>query len=341
MAGRVWALISVEAPNLQYGGNAGYSDATGKSYAFDSMVPNCKQIGVGDLVLIRDKSKLLGVGIVERIENHESKKIIRRCPQCKTTGIKTRKTINPPWRCNNNHVFLQPLEDSKDVTQFVAHFESSYVDSVEKIAAESIKRLALRPSDQISIEELDLKGVATLLAKNEYVVNSLLPLVIDSCGVDEGIAHPIGVEEPIGEYELSDFDRREAIIRNIRARKGQNKFRNRLIRKYGGGCMLTGCGLLAAVEAAHIWPYRGDNDHHIENGILLRADLHTLFDLGLLGIDPAGVIARFHPDAIANGYAEWDGRALKALNGTELQLSRKALSMKWKAFGLRFYKEAS
>lgn len=41
-----------------------------------------------------------------------------------------------------------------------------------------------------------------------------------------------------------------------------------------------------ALEAAHIRPYRHESDNAQDNGILLRADLHTLFDLDLLAIDP-------------------------------------------------------
>ncbi len=53
---------------------------------------------------------------------------------------------------------------------------------------------------------------------------------------------------------------------------------------YGGKCCVTGCTLKDALEAAHIAPYRGDHSHRIQNGLLLQADIHTLFDLGLLVI---------------------------------------------------------
>ncbi len=64
---------------------------------------------------------------------------------------------------------------------------------------------------------------------------------------------------------------------------------------------MTGCKTLAVLEAAHIKPYRGDDDNHPENGLLLRADIHTLFDLDLLGIEPDGLRVELHPD-IANEY---------------------------------------
>ncbi len=42
------------------------------------------------------------------------------------------------------------------------------------------------------------------------------------------------------------------------------------------------------LEAAHITPYSELGTNHVTNGLLLRADLHTLFDYGLIGVDPNG-----------------------------------------------------
>ena len=50
---------------------------------------------------------------------------------------------------------------------------------------------------------------------------------------------------------------------------------------------MTGCDVQEVLEACHIVPYRGPSTNHPGNGILLRADLHTLFDLGLIAIDSA------------------------------------------------------
>ncbi|WP_200883691.1 HNH endonuclease [Archangium violaceum] len=51
---------------------------------------------------------------------------------------------------------------------------------------------------------------------------------------------------------------------------------------YGGRCALTDCEEPRVLEAAHIFPYHGPQTNHVTNGLLLRADLHVLFDLGLL-----------------------------------------------------------
>jgi putative restriction endonuclease len=87
-------------------------------------------------------------------------------------------------------------------------------------------------------------------------------------------------------YAPRTGDQRRVTARQIRERRGQRAFRDALRRRYGGRCAVTGCTVLDLLEAAHIKPYRGDRDNNPQNGLLLRADIHTLFDLDLLGIEP-------------------------------------------------------
>ena len=79
-------------------------------------------------------------------------------------------------------------------------------------------------------------------------------------------------------------DERDRTLREIVQRRGQPKFRYDLIAAYGGKCAVTGCDVLQALEAAHISPYLGEQSNHVSNGLLLRADIHTLFDLNLFAI---------------------------------------------------------
>lgn len=79
--------------------------------------------------------------------------------------------------------------------------------------------------------------------------------------------------------------RRRVRIQVLR-RRGQPAFRSALIAAHGRRCVISGCGVLEVLEAAHVEGYATGKTHAIGNGLLLRADLHALFDLGLLGIDP-------------------------------------------------------
>jgi len=97
-------------------------------------------------------------------------------------------------------------------------------------------------------------------------------------------------------YNPSGVDERERIERQIRARRGQKAFRDALRARYGDRCVVTGCGLLAIVEAAHISPYLGPKDNAPDNGLLLRADIHTLYDLDLVAIEPSTLQICVHPE---------------------------------------------
>lgn len=83
--------------------------------------------------------------------------------------------------------------------------------------------------------------------------------------------------------------------RHIRLRQGQPGFRNRLFAAYGGRCALTGVDVPEVLEAAHISPHSQGGTMSTSNGLLLRADLHTLFDLRLLVIDTSHWEVLLHP----------------------------------------------
>jgi putative restriction endonuclease len=82
-------------------------------------------------------------------------------------------------------------------------------------------------------------------------------------------------------------DARRRVFAAIVRREGQRDFRLALLKAYSGRCAVTGCDAMETLEAAHISPYLGPASNVVQNGLLLRADIHTLFDLDLLTIDPA------------------------------------------------------
>jgi len=80
-------------------------------------------------------------------------------------------------------------------------------------------------------------------------------------------------------------DARKKILAAIATRQGQGKFRKDLLRAYQRKCAVSECKVNQVLEAAHICPYRGPDTNRLQNGILLRADIHTLFDMHLLTVD--------------------------------------------------------
>lgn len=124
-------------------------------------------------------------------------------------------------------------------------------------------------------------------------------------------------------------DTRNRVTRQICQRRGQATFRNGLRSRYGDRCMVTGSRVLALLEAAHIRPYRGDNDNHVENGLLLRADIHTLFDLDLIGIEPDSLVVHV-AKSISPEYGFLQGAAIEVTPGA--RPSTAALHDRWSRF---------
>jgi hypothetical protein len=127
-------------------------------------------------------------------------------------------------------------------------------------------------------------------------------------------------------------DERERKVREIVQRRGQPGFRSALIAAYSGRCAVTGSDAVAALEAAHIRPYSGPKSNHVSNGLLLRADIHTLFDLDLIGIDPESKSICIASELKQTEYAKLDGRPLiQPVNADETP-NGMALAQRWRQF---------
>ena len=79
---------------------------------------------------------------------------------------------------------------------------------------------------------------------------------------------------------------------------------------YSGRCVMSDCDCPEALEAAHIHPYRGDETNDVTNGLLLRADIHTLFDLGKISIDADRYTIIISPSLRKTVYGKLDGLEL-------------------------------
>jgi len=71
----------------------------------------------------------------------------------------------------------------------------------------------------------------------------------------------------------------------IQPRLGQGAFRLAVTDAYNRECAITGGRVLPALEAAHIQSYSSGGEHSVSNGLLLRRDIHSVFDAGYLTFD--------------------------------------------------------
>lgn len=72
----------------------------------------------------------------------------------------------------------------------------------------------------------------------------------------------------------------------VRPRLGQGAFRILVTDNYRRRCAISGERTLPALDAAHIRPFAEGGSHEASNGILMRRDIHSLFDLGYVTITP-------------------------------------------------------
>jgi putative restriction endonuclease len=104
--------------------------------------------------------------------------------------------------------------------------------------------------------------------------------------VSERLAQSSAAVEPgtatVAAIETHGFGKPQIIL----PRLGQGLFRILVTDAYSRRCAITGERTLPVLEAAHIKPYSLVKRHELRNGLLMRSDLHTLFDEGYLTVDP-------------------------------------------------------
>ena len=99
-------------------------------------------------------------------------------------------------------------------------------------------------------------------------------------------------------------------LKLVPARPEQPKFRNALL-LLQGGCVISGCQVLTVLDAAHIAPVSKKGEFHPTNGLLLRTDLHRLFDANLLAINPDNLTIHFAASVRLGEYENWHGGSIK------------------------------
>lgn len=137
-------------------------------------------------------------------------------------------------------------------------------------------------------------------------------------------------ESPESFDPTSQADARDKVLREIVRRRGQRAFRAKLLRIYGGRCAITACSIEAILEAAHVTPYLGPDTNKAGNGMLLRADIHTLWDLGLIAIDPESMKLWVSPNLVGSEYEKFNNMTAFISQNLEARPSIEALKAQWK-----------
>lgn len=252
-----------------------YGDDLGQQYAYDSNVRNSRQIAVGDVLLIRDDHLVYGRGVVERITPRAGRKEMRRCPNCGSVSkVTERLTMLPRFRCGRCELeFDEPRYETKQVTEFVAHYGSTWLEFAAHAPVVDLAAHFAHGDRQNAIRRLDPQSVPGFVE------------------LHLGLSAPLGVE-----YQPVDWERHGGHVETrARVRRFQDQFRNKLLDRYGEVCAVTGRQPYEVLDAAHLYSYAVTPIHRESGGLLLRKDVHRMFDSMLLTISPESMSSSVAP----------------------------------------------
>jgi hypothetical protein len=166
MATRWWLLLEKSDETRISKGIDAYRDETGRAYHYDSKVPNHRNLQPGDGVIIRKENEILGTGFIDSIAVSDAVKTHRRCPECKGTDVRERKTLTPKWKCGKCAAeFGEPEETQTDVQSYVASIQG-FQGLASPPTVQQVKACAIGGNgekSQLSMIDLDADRLTELL----------------------------------------------------------------------------------------------------------------------------------------------------------------------------------
>ena len=265
-------------------------------------------MGVGDFVLLTCKGDYRHYGkVLGRYENGRAAAAI-------WGGTEEQKDIRELLFFLSEPISLSLPH--KDLTDYIEDDYSSFQqipgETMERIEADfgTIERFFRRRLLNMNAggPVLDMSGIVRLSEREQARLNAFDP--------------------------ASTKDGRSMIVETITKRRGQPSMRQALLAAYEYQCAITGCNAVEALETTYIIPYRGKYTHNPSNGILLRADLHTLFDLGKIAIDTRTMTVILNDELINSSYRIFADRPLNFPKDETQRPSTEALDLHRRLVGL-------
>lgn len=299
-----WLLLAVSGVR-QHGGNDGYADDPESIYRWDSTVPHHAEVKVGDSVAIWDRSVLLGAAVVESIGVMDDVvKTVFKCPHCRKAGIKRRQNKSPRFKCYKcKGEFDSPEEQQKVVRVYEANYAGTWVELNGALDGSILRALCRDAKSQQSMRPL--RRVDFHAALREVGLGR----AVDILAAAEHLAARDGIS---GGHKR----------RVVRVRIGQGKFRQSLLEKYGSACAITGSAPPYVLEASHLYSYAQAGEHRDDGGLLLRRDVHRLFDLGYVAVHPTELKVDVSGELL-------EFPAYRGLQGVSLQVSVTERQRQW------------
>lgn len=265
----------------------GYGDLLGERYVWKADLPNARRIAVGDAIVLWNNKTLLGMSWIDDIREFSDSRSTFHCPTCDRSDVRIRKTVLPKYRCGDcRTTFDVPITKRTETQYLSASYAAGWTPAVQVIGRSTCKELSRRPASQLSLQDIDM-------AKFRVLVDRLGVPAAATKRRDPSLQHG---------HRLT----------TVRTRKGQGTFRDRVLRRFGPVCAISGPAPETVLDAAHLYRYSEVGIHHEDGGLLLRRDIHRLFDLGLIAVKPVQSTVDVHSDiTIHPVYGELHGKPIR------------------------------
>ncbi len=285
---RGWLCVSKNKGNATRAGD-NFNEWIGETYVWPKTIPHAHDIAVNDVIALWDSHRLLGFSFVESIDETIEVREQYRCPNldCRRLDIRERVNKVPRYKCGKCKLETEsPIIEVSEAAFFSASYAAGWVEVSNEFDADSCRAITTNPNSQHSIRELDLSAF-------EMLIGNLPSLTL----------------RPF--RRRGELDSGGHKLATVRVRIGQEKFRKKLRYAFGDVCAVTGPNHQVALEASHLYSYANLGEHHEDGGLLLRRDIHRLFDNGLIAVNPSDWSVDVHQDLLDFAdYAELQGRPL-------------------------------
>jgi integrase len=287
--------------------------------ALDEIVDKCKNFQDAALLQLlfegvcgKQKSELLNLKVADikgnniRLNDNGKLRVIKVSDKCINLINKANEEVT--YQVKNGQIYpLIPSEfvikrTSKgrqklaeiDYTKDIVHRRLSTIANVMNIKEKSPKYIM--DSGKIALAKNSYEKYGYFAEENALVelsrqFNIKSKQILRDFTNQEVIFDVYNIEFPksiVKPYQIIDEslkDTTDSRRTTIIGRDKQDKFRDNILLNYDGKCCISGESVNAVIESAHIQRYINDDSHHVQNGLLLRADLHKLLDKGLMTID--------------------------------------------------------
>lgn len=215
--------------------------------------------------------------------------------------------------------FLDSIANQFGVKQsYVKNAEDAY-DTVHDNHRKGWWQRKLRPAQQEVVDSFSHKSEEELHTIVRSLINDNATSALKVLEYKTG-------SESWGEASDDDINELHKFVKKIR--KGQPKFRKNLLEIYSSKCVITGCAIKEVLEAAHIVKHSTSGINHSSNGLLLRSDVHSLFDSNKIRINPKAYNIEVDETLQNSNYWKYNGKKIRPGTNGEFP-SKEYLSVKY------------